>query len=156
MYMNEKLIQEKLEEMNATKIQKLDSQMYLVNFDLKEDMRISYVFNITREGKYFLQRMRPYSMVHGKFSNEYEVLSFIKHDVEKFQNAANSTNFMKFLEISNKGLQLTEEIENAFMNYNVDGAILDEMNEKMEEVFDQIYLHSDISRRVLLHEDEHE
>ena len=77
MYMNEELIQEKLEEMNATKIQKLDSQMYLVNFDLKEDMRISYVFNITREGKYFLQRMRPYSMVHGKFSNEYEVLSFI-------------------------------------------------------------------------------
>ena len=110
MYMNEELIQEKLEEMNATKIQKLDSQMYLVNFDLKEDMRISYVFNITREGKYFLQRMRPYSMVHGKFSNEYEVLSFIKHDVEKFQNAANSTNFIKFLEISNKGLQLTEEI----------------------------------------------
>ena len=55
MYMNEELIQEKLEEMNATKIQKLDSQMYLVNFDLKEDMRISYVFNITREGKYFLQ-----------------------------------------------------------------------------------------------------
>ena len=49
MYMNEELIQEKLEEMNATKIQKLDSQMYLVNFDLKEDMRISYVFNITRE-----------------------------------------------------------------------------------------------------------
>lgn len=123
MYMNEELIQEKLEEMNATKIQKLDSQMYLVNFDLKEDMRISYVFNITREGKYFLQRMRPYSMVHGKFSNEYEVLSFIKHDVEKFQNAANSTNFIKFLEISNKGLQLTEEIENAFLNYNVDGEI---------------------------------
>ena len=144
MYMNEELIQEKLEEMNATKIQKLDSQMYLVNFDLKEDMRISYVFNITREGKYFLQRMRPYSMVHGKFSNEYEVLSFIKHDVEKFQNAANSTNFIKFL----------EEIENAFLNYNVDGEILDELNEKMEEVFDQIYLLSDISRRVLLHEDE--
>ena len=122
MYMNEELIQEKLEEMNATKIQKLDSQMYLVNFDLKEDMRISYVFNITREGKYFLQRMRPYSMVHGKFSNEYE--------------------------------ELTEEIENAFLNYNVDGEILDELNEKMEEVFDQIYLLSDISRRVLLHEDE--
>ena len=38
MYMNEELIQEKLEEMNATKIQKLDSQMYLVNFDLKEDI----------------------------------------------------------------------------------------------------------------------
>ena len=31
---------------------------------------------------------------------------------------------------------------------------LDELNEKMEEVFDQIYLLSDISRRVLLHEDE--
>ena len=30
MYMNEKLIQEKLEEMNATKIQKLDSPMYLI------------------------------------------------------------------------------------------------------------------------------
>ena len=62
--------------------------------------------------------------------------------------------FIKFLEISNKGLQLTEEIENAFLNYNVDGEILDELNEKMEEVFDQIYLLSDISRRVLLHEDE--
>ena len=66
MYMNEELIQEKLEEMNATKIQKLDSQMYLVNFDLKEDMRISYVFNITREGKYFLQRMPVF---HGMASS---------------------------------------------------------------------------------------
>lgn len=51
-------------------------------------------------------------------------------------------------------MELTEEIENAFLNYNVDGEILDELNEKMEEVFDQIYLLSDISRRVLLHEDE--
>ena len=41
-----------------------------------------------------------------------------------------------------------------FLNYNVDGEILDELNERMEEVFDQIYLLSDISRRVLLHEDE--
>lgn len=151
---NEKLILEKLEEMNATKVTQLDSQMYLVNFAVKKDCRISYVFNITKEGKFFLQRMRPYSRVHGKFSNEYELLSFIKHDIEKFTNAANSTNFVKFLEICHKGVQLTEEIEEAFLNYNVDGEALDEINAQMEEVFDKIYLLSDVSRRVMDEDEE--
>lgn len=152
--MNERLIQEKLEEMSASKIQKLDSQMYLVDFDLGEDLRVSYVFNITKERKYFLQRMRPYAMVHGKFANEYEVLSFIKHDMERFQNAANSTNFKKFLEISQKGIQLTEEMETAFLNYNVERSFLEELNDQIEEIFDRIYLVSDVSRRVLLSKEE--
>lgn len=117
----------KLGQMGATQITKLRSHMYIVDFTLDNGMKISYVFNITKHDKYFLQRMRPYAMVQGKYADTKEITKFIKEDLRRFRTAEHSTNFEEFVDVSRKGVQLSQELENLFLNYNVDKATLDEM-----------------------------
>lgn len=117
----------KLGQMGATQITKLRSHMYIVDFTLDNGMKISYVFNITKHDKYFLQRMRPYAMVQGKYADTKEITKFIKEDLRRFRTAEHSTNFEEFIDVSRKGVQLSQELENLFLNYNVDKATLDEM-----------------------------
>lgn len=118
----------KLGQMGATQITKLRSNMYIVDFQLEHGQLISYVFNITKHDKYFLQRMRPYAMVQGKYANTKEITQFIKEDLKQFRTAEGSSNFDEFVDISRKSVQLAQEMEQLFLNYNVDKATLDEMD----------------------------
>ena len=117
----------KLNQMGATQITKLRSYMYIVDFELENGLMISYVFNITKHDKYFLQRMRPYAMVQGKYADTQEITKFIKEDLKRFRNAEGSSNFSEFVDISRKSVQLAHDLEILFLNYNVDRATLDEM-----------------------------
>ena len=116
-----------LNQMGATQITKLRSYMYIVDFELENGLMISYVFNITKHDKYFLQRMRPYAMVQGKYADTQEITKFIKEDLKRFRNAEGSSNFSEFVDISRKSVQLAHDLETLFLNYNVDRATLDEM-----------------------------
>ena len=117
----------KLSQMGATQITKLRSHMYIVDFTLENGMEISYVFNITKHDKYFLQRMRPYAMVQGKYADTKEITKFIKEDLRRFRTAEHSSNFEEFVDVSRKGVELSHELESLFLHYNVDKATLDEM-----------------------------
>ncbi len=118
----------KLNQMGATQITKLRSYMYIVDFELENGLMISYVFNITKHDKYFLQRMRPYAMVQGKYADTQEITKFIREDLKRFRNAEGSSNFSEFVDISRKSVQLAHDLEALFLNYNVDRATLDEMD----------------------------
>ena len=62
-----------LKQLGATDIKVFDSRMHIANFDLGNGLIVSYVFNITRKDKFFLQRMRPYAMVKGKYADQREI-----------------------------------------------------------------------------------
>lgn len=128
------IIDLKLRQMDASNITFVNSNMYIVDFRLESGVLVSYVFNITRGDKYFLQRMRPYAMVQGKYADTKEIVEFIKKDLEKFKNAEHSSNFEQFLNVSKKGLHLAEAVENLFLNYNVDKEELRDMNEKLDKM----------------------
>lgn len=132
------IINLKLRQLNPAKITHYYSDMYVVSFDLENDIRVSYVFNITKGDKYFLQRMRPYAMVHGKFADANEIVSFIKADIMKFRNANKSHNFNKYVDVSTKCLQLCEEMERLFLNYNVEGNYLGILEEQLDEIMEEI------------------
>ena len=108
-----------LRQLGATSIKEFNSIMHIAEFDLGDGLIVSYVFNITRHNKYFLQRMQPYAMVHGKFASDQEIIDFITADLKRFENAKNSHNFNTFLLISHLGHHITENIEQLFLNYNV-------------------------------------
>ena len=99
---------------------------------------MSYVFNITRGDKYFLQRMRPYAMVQGKYANTAQIAEFIEKDLSKFRNAEHSRNFDKFIEISKKGAEFAEALENLFLNYNVGKEEMESMEEKLDRLLEHI------------------
>lgn len=117
----------KLGQLGATQITKLRSYMYIVDFTLENGMKVSYVFNITKHDKYFLQRMRPYAMVQGKYADTKEITKFIKEDLRRFRTAERSSNFEEFVDVSRKGVELSHTLEDLFLHYNVDKATLDEM-----------------------------
>ena len=95
-----------LRQLGATSIKEFNSIMHIAEFDLGDGLIVSYVFNITRHNKYFLQRMQPYAMVHGKFASDQEIIDFITADLKRFENAKNSHNFNTFLLISHLGHQI--------------------------------------------------
>ena len=115
-----------LRQLGATSIKEFNSIMHIAEFDLGDGLIVSYVFNITRHNKYFLQRMQPYAMVHGKFASDQEIIDFITADLKRFENAKNSHNFNTFLLI-------TENIEQLFLNYNVDADKLESIEDSLEE-----------------------
>lgn len=121
----------------ALLIKEFNSIMHIAEFDLGDGLIVSYVFNITRHNKYFLQRMQPYAMVHGKFASDQEIIDFITADLKRFENAKKQSQFNTFLLISHLGHHITENIEQLFLNYNVDADTLesiDSLEESLVEI----------------------
>ena len=127
-----------LRQMGASNITFVNSNMYIVDFKLEKGLLVSYVFNITRGDKYFLQRMRPYAMVQGKYANTAEIVEFIEKVLSRFRNAEHSSNFDKFIEISKKGAEFAEALENLFLNYNVDKDEMERMDEKLDKLLEHL------------------
>ncbi len=139
-----------LRQLGATSIKEFNSIMHIAEFNLGDGLIISYVFNITRHNKYFLQRVEPYSMIHGKFASSQEIIEFITEDLKRFENAKNSHNFNTFLLISHLGHHVTENIEQLFLNYNVDAHKLEEIQDNLESSLKDILKLFDSSEKISL------
>ena len=137
-----------LRQLGATSIKEFNSIMRIAEFDLGDGLIVSYVFNITRHNKYFLQRVEPYAMIHGKFASDQEIIDFITEDLKRFQNAKNSHNFDTFLIISHLGHHVTENIEKLFLNYNVDSENLENIQNEMEDSLRHILSLFDHSEKI--------
>ena len=57
-----------------------------------------YTYNINAKNKYFLQRIEPYPIPHGTFSNEVKIVDFIKSN----GTATYSEDILESIENSNK------------------------------------------------------
>lgn len=123
-----------LRQMGATEIKKVRGILYFIEFEIDDDLEVSYCYNVNKKGKYFLQRINPYPISEGVFETEIEVVSFITKDLKKFKNAKNSRNFKTFLEVTNKVNKMTDTIEYLFLNYNVEGKDLDKLNHEIDDI----------------------
>ena len=108
-----------LRQLGAEKIKVVNGKVHIVDFDLGDGLEVTYVFSITKEQKFFLQRSNPYPMIHGKFANEKEIILFIKKDIAAFRNAKKSSNFRPFVKAVRDTWSLMEEVETLFINRNV-------------------------------------
>ncbi len=134
-------VETRLRYIGATEIRKINGILYFIEFDIDEDLKVLYTYNINAKNRYYLQRMKPYPIPAGTFDKEYEIVEFIKKDIQKFKNAKNSHNFEKFLSLTKKVNTIYEDMEALFLNYNVDKDDLvnlennlDNMNKLFEEV----------------------
>ena len=138
-----------LQQLKPTEIHEVDSTMHIVKFQLENSITVSYVYNITLENKYYLQRMQPYAMPHGKFSDENEIVEFIKSDIIKFRNAAKSSNFNKFTKVAGSISDLTEQFENMFIDHNVESTDMDLIESKLEMLIDEVKTIKDRSEKLI-------
>ncbi|MEE1312212.1 MAG: hypothetical protein UHS41_00455 [Lachnospiraceae bacterium] len=122
-----------LKQLGATDIKHFDSKMNIVNFDLGDGLMVSYVYNVTRKNKYFLQRMRPYALNEGFYATESEIIEFIRKDIAKFRNVKDKKSFNTFLLISHLGHHVSAHIEELFLNYEVPEEQMKKIEKELED-----------------------
>jgi hypothetical protein len=127
-----------LRQMGASDVIKVQGLLYFMKFKLNDNVEISYSYNINTKNKYFLQRIKPYPLPQGVFSDEYEIVSFIKNDLEKFSTAIHSTNFNLFIDFNKKVNNITSEMEYLFLNHNVDCNELLRLDKELNDILQEI------------------
>ncbi|MGL4913233.1 MAG: hypothetical protein ACRC3Y_12475 [Romboutsia sp.] len=127
-----------LRQMGASDIVKVRGFLYFMKFKLNDKIEISYSYNINTQNKYFLQRIKPYPIPQGVFCDEYEIVSFIKKDLLKFNNAMNSSNFNLFIDVTKKVNSITSKMEDLFLNNNVDKEELIILNNELDIILNEI------------------
>lgn len=127
-------IEARLRYIGATEIKKIHGILYFIEFEIDDNLKVSYTYNINSKNKYYLQRIRPYPIPEGVFDKEYEIVSFIEKDIQKFINAKKSNNFDLFLKITDELNTICFDIEELFLNYNIDKMDLDKLKYELDNI----------------------
>ena len=118
-----------LKQLGATKVKMNSSKVSVVKFEINPELTVSYFCHIKDEEKIYLQRIEPYPVRNYKFETVDNILSFIRKDVEQFENASKSSNFKKFLEIIDTNFAVRRELEALFLLHNVPCESIDKILE---------------------------
>lgn len=127
-------IETRLRYIGATNIKKINGILYFIEFKIDNKLKVSYTYNINSKNKYYLQRIKPYPIPQGVFEEEYEIVSFIEQDIKKFLNAKKSNNFDLFLNITDELNTISIDIENIFLNYNMDKNDLENLKYELDNI----------------------
>ncbi|MDO5142717.1 MAG: hypothetical protein Q4D31_06830 [Eubacteriales bacterium] len=128
-----------LRQLGATSIKEVrNGIMYIAKFDLADDLCVTYVFNVSKRDKYYLQRVLPYPLSYGDFEGADQVVAFIREDIEKFRHAQQSHNFPKFLQTADAMVRLTHAIELLFLERNIKEEEMDALCQRIETGLDKI------------------
>ncbi len=127
-------LEARLRYIGATDIRKINGILYFIEFQITDNLQVSYSYNINSKNKYFLQRIKPYPIPEGIFEKELEVVNFIEKDIEKFTNAKNSNNFELFLYLTKELNTICYDVEKLFLNYNIDKLDLELLKFKLDDI----------------------
>lgn len=126
-----------LRQMGAISIKTSPAHISIAKFEISEEFRITYMYEV-KEEEIYLQRISPYPMMIGKIYNEQQVVDIIQMDLKKFQAAYRSSNFPKFLQLSNNMSTFNKEVENLFMTRNVPGDDLEKLDQEFSRLHEMI------------------
>ena len=143
-----------LKQLGATKIKQTNSKLYQISFKLSDTLEVTYIYNINTKNQYFLQRVRPYPLPKGLFNEHDEIIDFIRRDISKFKNAAHSSNFNAFIDVTHTISRIFDDMETLFLNYNVPKENIHQLHHallSMENLLNQV---KSKSTHVVLKEDQ--
>lgn len=136
----------KLIQMGA-KVEQINSKMCYVKFDI-DGIRVSYVYNINKRSKFFLERIKPYPLPVKVYEKESDIIEVIEVDIKQFKNAVKSKNIEGFIEINNEMNFLIKEFEDLFLYYNVPKVETEIILGKLKDIHAEIIKTADTSRRI--------
>ena len=118
-YLNAEIMQQsmKLKQMGAD-VTVINSKLCYIAFDLS-GFKVSYVYNVNKKNKYFLERIKPYPLPLREFDNEDDVIDIINIDLDQFRNAIKSHNIESFITIARKLNAVFHKFEDLFLYYNL-------------------------------------
>ncbi len=124
------------------------SQMVYVSFDISEDIKVSYVYNINKNNEYFLERIRPYPLPVRVFESADDICSIIKIDIEQFKNAAKSHNIHEFIKKNQDFHNIILMFEDLFLYYNTSKETFDQLSLDINDIYETIIKAKETSKRV--------
>lgn len=127
-----------LRQLDVKEILKFSSTMHIATFDLGDGFEVSYVFNISHGNKYFLQRMKPYSMVHGKFASYREIIDYITKDICKFRKAKEVNGINHFMTVEKEVEHVKERLEHIYLNHDVSHIQFNEIRDEMYTLLEKL------------------
>ncbi|KGG81344.1 hypothetical protein [Caloranaerobacter azorensis] len=136
----------------GAKIKIINSYMCYVTFDL-DGTEVSYVYNVNKKNKYFLERIEPYPEHAGTFKCEEDVIETIKIDIEQFKNAKKSRVFDLFVDINKEMNKTIRNFEDLYLYYNVPREYANSIKSKIQEIQDIIKTAKENCERVYFKKD---
>lgn len=105
---------------------------------------IAYMYQLTEDSTFILERRAPYAMGIGVFENEEEIVDLITEDIRQFRNAANSNHFLEFVQINSELARLVRIFEDLYLYYNIDSDDIEEIHGSIIDVLRTI---KDVEKR---------
>lgn len=140
-------------QMGAKEIRRVDGALYYYEFEIVEGCDLSYFFDVNDKNEYNLHRIKPYRFSHTTIHSEKEVIAFIKADLARFRNAANSTNFRDFVATVNDVTAVGEGMDDMFLNFNVDRDALKDISDRLKGILAAIEKVKEESKAIALREE---
>lgn len=118
-YINAEIMQQsmKLKQMGAD-VTVINSKLCYISFDVS-GFKVSYVYNVNKKNRYFLERIKPYPLPLREFESEDDVIDIINIDLEQFRNAIKSHNIDQFIALARKLDLVFHKFEDLFLYYNL-------------------------------------
>ncbi|SHJ82412.1 hypothetical protein [Tepidibacter formicigenes] len=126
--------------------------MCYVKFDIKGTL-VEYVYHINNSDNYFLQRISPYPMNMGTYHNKDQIITVIKHDINQFKNASNSTVFNDFINVNKRFNDALRHFEDLYLYYNIPHEIFNQLNDSIDEMEKLIKEYKNKCKRVYFEKD---
>lgn len=131
----------------GAKVEQVNSKMCFVTFEIG-DITIEYVYNINKKSQYFIERVKPYPLALKVTETENELISVIEVDLAQFKKASESHNINYFINIGNAMNTTIKKFEDLFLYYNIPTEECFAIQEKVNELLDQIHKTKEVSPRV--------
>ena len=110
------------------------SNMVYVSFILENGVEVSYVYNINKKNRYFLERIKPYPVAVKEFESPDDVVNIILLDYKQFKIAVKSKKIKNFIEINNSLHKTIKAFEDLFLYYNISRPDITEMEKHVQEM----------------------
>lgn len=141
-----------LNQMNAKSFQSYDGTLFFFEFEINEKHTLRYSFDVNDNNEYNLRRLEPYRFFHGQLHSQQEVIALVKQDLARFKDAANSSNFDRFVEIENQLQDIGNTLDDMFLNFNVDKEALKDMQTNIVDIKIDILATKERSEAIVLKE----
>lgn len=124
-----------LRQMGAVEIKNNSAFVNKVKFRLDEHTNVTYIYEVKENETIYLARVRPYSLYLGDCADEQELVERIERDYILFRIAHETPYFDKYLNILRGMQDLTQVMEELFMQKETMEEELDAIDGKLQELY---------------------
>lgn len=126
----------------------VSGQLVYVAFEITKDIKVSYVYNMNKKNRYFLERIKPYPISVKEFDTADDICNIIRIDIEQFKNASRSHNIHDFIHTNQEFHELILTFEDLFLYYNIKQETFEEIQRSIDSIHQTIDNAKTESKRV--------